>query len=132
MHKTKPSCPNGHTSSQTKSIELRLVITNGLAANDTKLSFEFCPDPSNTARLWLVKLPPVKNGDAFPDDIGPDTWELRLQVVAETQPIEILNYTRASARQLLADSRRSNRTATELLVLAHQGRFTISIYQNPN
>ena len=127
MQHRKLSRPHGRTSPV---IELRVAISNGNPEHDTKLKFEFSPDPSGMARLWLVRLPRLKNPDAFPQQIAGDSWELRLDAVEETQPLQILNYSPASAHQWLADVLNRPRTApAELLVLAHHNQFTITIHQ---
>ena len=133
MHKTKTPRPKGHTTSQPQPLEMRVVVTNGLAAKDANLKFQFLPDHSGTARVWVVKLPALRNPDAFPHQLAPDVWELRLEAVAATQPLQILNYTSESARRWLADVANQPKPApTELLILARDGHFTVSLHQSPN
>ena len=113
-----------------KSIELSVVLTNGDPVYDTKLKFEFSPDASGIARVWLAKLPKVKNPDAFPRQLARGHWELRLDVLEETHPLAVLNYTQESVSHWLAyifDEKRP--VTTELLILAHNEEFTISIHQ---
>ena len=111
-------------------IELRVLITNGNPILDTKLKFEFSPDPLGTARVWLVRLPRLNNPDAFPEQDSAGGWKLQLEAVAETQPLQILSYTPACANQWLSDVMQRPRSApTELLVLAHGEKFTITIHQ---
>lgn len=132
MQKIKPPCPKGHRALQPQTIELRLIVTNGIADTDAKLTFQFCPDESAASRVWIVRLPPIKNADAFPKPVMPGVWELRLQTAAETQPIEVLNYTSKSARQWLENNGRQKMTPAELLILALEGRFTVCVYQTPD
>ena len=110
-----------------------VVISNGRTLNDSKIKFEFLPDQSSGVRVWLVRLPALRNPDAFPHPLAPDLWELRLEAIAETQPVQILNYTPATAKQWLAEaSHQRNSAPTELLILASQGRFTVAIHQSSN
>ena len=112
-------------------LELRVVITNGNTANDAKLKFEFSRDLMGTARLWLVKLPRLKNADAFPQPLASGIWELRLNAVSATQPLQVHSYSPDSARQWLADVIDQPKPApTELLILCHHGQFTITIHQS--
>jgi hypothetical protein len=130
-HLTEPPCPNGHGAPKPPTIELRLIVTNGMADTDAKLTFQFCPDEA-PGRVWIVKLPPIKNADAFPTPVTPGIWELRLQAAAESQPIEVLHYTPQSARQWLEENGRQKMAPAELLILAFEGRFTVCVYQAPN
>ena len=132
MQQTEPPCPNGPRVPKPKTIELRLIVTNGIADTDAKLTFQFCPDESAPSRVWIVKLPPIKNADAFPKPVTPGVWELQLQAAADTQPIEVLNYTPKSAGQWLEDNGRQKMTPAELLILAFEGHFTVCVYQAPN
>jgi len=123
--------PGGRTAIQPSPLEMLLVITNGDAAQDARVKFEFFPDKADTARLWLVKLPHLKNPYAFPRELAPGRWELVLEAVSETQPIHVINYTPASARLWVKDVFHKPPSApTELLILCHAGRFTITIHQS--
>ena len=117
--------------SQTGYPRLTLVvfITNGAAARDTRLRFEVSHDEAGVARFWLIKLPPLKNYDSFPRPIKSGTWELRLEVLASTQPLEIANCARASAQAWLhkIQPARPHSGTAELLILADQKQFTIAI-----
>ena len=122
--------PTRHHPPAASHIELRVVITNGVPAHDSKLKFEFPQNPNGIARVWLVRLPVVKNPDAFVTPVTAHCWELRLEVFAETQPLTITNYTPESVAQWLADVFDEKRPATtELLILGNNGKFTISIHQ---
>jgi hypothetical protein len=122
--------PTRHHPPSASHIELRVVISNGAPACNTRLKFEFSVEPNGFARVWLVRLPAVKNPDAFVRQVTANCWELRLEVFAETQPLTILNYTPESVAQWLADVFDDTRPpTTELLVLGNNGKFTISIHQ---
>ena len=71
-------------------LELYVIISNGSAAQDTRLRFEFSRVAA-APRIWLVRLPALKNYDAFPQPIASGVWELRLEVLGSTQPLEITN-----------------------------------------
>jgi hypothetical protein len=106
---------------------LYVIITNGAAAQDTRLHFEFSR-AAVVPRIWLVKLPALSNYDAFPQPLAAGVWELRLQAVAETQPLEITNCTRESAQAWLRQApERSQSGTAELLILAGQEKFVIAI-----
>ena len=121
----------GRAAMQFLPLEMLVVITNGDPARDARVKFEFFPDQADTARLWLVKLPQLKNPYAFPRELAPGRWELVLEAVSETQPIHVINYTPASARLWLKDVFHKPPSApTELLILCHAGRFTITIHQS--
>jgi len=123
--------PGGRTAIQFSPLEMLLVITNGDAAQDARIKFEFFPDKADTARFWLVKMPQLKNPYAFPRELAPGRWELFLEGVSETQPIHVINYTPASARLWLKDVfHKPGSARTELLILCHAGRFTITIHQS--
>jgi len=122
--------PGGRTAIQFSPLEMLLVITNGDAAQDARIKFEFFPDKADTARFWLVKMPQLKNPYAFPRELAPGSWELLLEAVAETQPLQILNCTSESARRWLAEVANQPKPAsTELLILARDGRFTVTLHQ---
>ena len=122
--------PGGRTAIQFSPLEMLLVITNGDAAQDARIKFEFFPDKADTARFWLVKMPQLKNPYAFPRELAPGSWELLLEAVAETQPLQILNCTSESARRWLAEVANQPKPAsTELLIPARDGRFTITLHQ---
>jgi hypothetical protein len=109
---------------------MEVIIGNGQAVHDTKLTFEFS-STQGPINLWVVKLPLLKNPDAFPEQVAPRRWKLFLRAVADTQPLEIRKYTPASARQWLAKNRRKYTPApSELLIVCQQGQFTTSIHQN--
>lgn len=110
---------------------MNVLITNGNAIHDTKLKFEFAPNQSGIARLWLVKLPRLKNADAFPQPVASGVWQLRLEAVSSTQPLQIHNYTPDAARQWLADIAEQPQPApAELLILCTQSQqFTVTIHQ---
>jgi hypothetical protein len=113
-----------------KLIELRVVLTNGDPTHDTKLKFTFTPAVSGIARVWLAKLPQLKNPDAFPRQFAAGLWELRLEVVGETAPLAVVNYTQENVCQWLSDIfAEEEPITTELLILAHDEQFTISIHQ---
>jgi len=123
--------PGGRAAMQFSPLEMLVVITNGDAAQDARIKFEFFPDEADTARLWLVKLPHLTNPCVFPRELAPGRWELFLEAVSETQPIHVINYTPASARLWLKDVFHKPASApTELLILCHAGRFTITIRQS--
>jgi hypothetical protein len=116
-------------STEPPSLELHVIIANDDRAHDTRLRFELKGE--ETARLWLVRLPALRDYDAFPRPLTPNAWELRLAAVADTRPLEITDYTRALAMAWL---RRVNRArpesgATELLILASQWKFNTVIME---
>ena len=111
--------------------ELLVIITNGDVARDSRLRFEFNREEASATRLWLVKLPALKNYDSFPRPLESGTWELRLEALADTQPLEILNYTRESAQEWLRKVHlRPEPGATELLILADHRQFTIALTES--
>jgi hypothetical protein len=127
MNKSNSARPRARTSHE---IELRVIISNGNPAHDTRLKFEFAPDPAGMARVWLVRLPRLKNPDAFPVQRSAQGWDLRLDAESATQPLQILNYCPDSAHQWLSDVSGQRRTApAELLILAHHEMFTLTIHQ---
>jgi hypothetical protein len=110
---------------------MHVIVTNGDPAREARLKFDFLPDSLGTARLWLIKLPALKNPDAFARQLGSHSWELRLESVADTQPLEIMSYTPESAAQWLRDVFDDPHPApAELLVLAHHNQFTITLHQS--
>lgn len=115
------------THTEPPSLELHLIISNADPGQDTRLRFEFKRDA--TARLWLVRLRALRNYDVFPRQLTTDVWELRLEAIADTRPLEILNYTKDSARAWLrqAHPERPEAGATELLILADQRQFTVAL-----
>jgi len=122
MHKTEK------LPTESPSSELAVSITNGDAQQDTCLRFEFSRDEAAAARLWLVKLPPLKNYDSFPRPVKTGRWELRLEALGDTQPLEILNYTKESAQEWLWKVHlRPKPGATELLILASHRQFTVAL-----
>jgi hypothetical protein len=106
-------------------LQLHVIVSNGNIAQDTHLRFEFSR-AAVAPRIWLVRLPALKNYDGFPQPLTSGVWELRLEVVAQTQPLEITNYTRESAQAWLRQERTHSGTA-ELLILAGQEKFTVAI-----
>jgi hypothetical protein len=54
---------------------LYVIITNGAAAQDTRLHFEFSRAAA-APQIWLVRLPALKNYDAFPQPLTAGVWEL--------------------------------------------------------
>ena len=112
-------------------LEMLVVVTNGDAAQGARIKFEFFPDQADTARLWLVKLPQLKNPYAFPRELAPGKWELVLEAASKTQPVQVIHCTPASARLWLKEVFHMPAPApTELLILCHAGRFTITIHQS--
>jgi len=109
-------------------LELYVIISNGSAAQDTRLRFEFSR-ATTAPRLWLVKLPALNNYDAFPQPLTAGVWELRLEALADTQPLEITNCTRESALAWLRQVHpaRPQSGMAELLILAGQEKFTVAI-----
>ena len=104
------------------------MITNGEAEVDTRLRFEFSR-AAVAPRIWLVRLPALKNYDGFPWPFTSGVWELCLQALASTQPLEISTCTRESAQAWLrqAHPARAQTGTAELLILADQKQFTIAI-----
>ena len=107
---------------------LYVIITNGAAAQDTRLHFEFSRAAA-APRIWLVRLPALKNYDGFPQPLTSGVWELRLEVAAQTQPLEITNCTRESALAWLRQVHpaRPQSDMAEMLILAGQEKFTVAI-----
>jgi hypothetical protein len=133
MQKIKSARSHEHISTKPFPLEMQVVVTNGDPAHDAKVTFQFSPEQAGSARLWLVKLPPLKNPDAFPRELAAGHWRLTLEAVAETQPLQILQYTPASARQWLKDAfYRPKPAPTELLILCLNSSFTITIQQSIN
>jgi hypothetical protein len=109
-------------------LELYVIISNRNVAQDTRLRFEFSR-AAVAPRIWLVKLPKLRNYDGFPQPLASGVWQLRLEAIASTQPLEITNCTRESAqawiRQVHPARLESGRA--ELLILAGQEKFTVAI-----
>lgn len=107
---------------------LYIIITNGAAVQDTRLHFEFSR-AAVAPRIWLVRLPALRNYDGFPRPQTSGVWELRLQALAGTQPLEISTCTRESAQAWLRQVHpaRAQSGTAELLILADQKQFTIAI-----
>jgi len=107
---------------------LYVIISNRDIAQDTRLHFEFSRAAA-APRIWLVRLPALKNYDGFPQPLTSGVWELRLEVVAQTQPLEITNCTRESALAWLrkVHPARPQSGTAELLILAGQEKFTVAI-----
>jgi hypothetical protein len=109
-------------------LQLLVVITNGDPSHDTRLRFEFSQAEKEAARLWLVRLPALRNYDSFPRPLHSGAWELRLEAQTHTQPLEILNYTKQSAQEWLRKVHLQPAPGmTELLILADHRQFTIAI-----
>jgi len=113
---------------ESPNLELLVVITNGDAAQDTRLHFEFSR-AAVAPRIWLVRLPALRNYDGFPRPQTSGVWELRLQALAGTQLLEISTCTRESAQAWLRQVHpaRAQSGTAELLILADQKQFTIAI-----
>ncbi len=131
----RPRIPNPYApptlTPSPKRLQLHVTVSNGVHAEDAKLKFEFSPGKSGIARVWRVKLPPLKNADAFPRWRAGGIWDLQLQAIAATQPIQVLNYEASCADQWLEDSATSTRPApTDLLIFCDRTQFTITIHQS--
>jgi len=121
MHKTEKAL------TEPPILQLHVIVSNGNIAQDTHLRFEFSR-AAVAPRIWLVRLPALKNYDGFPQPLTSGVWELRLEVAAQTQPLEITNYTRESAQEWLREApARSPSGEAELLILAHNKQFTVAI-----
>ena len=109
-------------------LQLHVIVSNGNIAQDTHLRFEFSR-AAVAPRIWLVRLPALKNYDGFPQPLTSGVWELRLEVVAQTQPLEITNCTRESALAWLRQVHpaRPQSDMAEMLILAGQEKFTVAI-----
>ncbi len=108
-------------------IELAVIISNGNPTNDTKLRFEFTREGAK-AQVWLARLPRLKNYDAFPRQISVNRWELQLNAIGETQPIQVHAYPTRNSGQWLKDiAEWENKRHTELLILAHHNQFTVNL-----
>jgi len=111
-------------------LELLVIISNNDPNQDTRLRFEFSREETAAVRLWLVKLPELTNYDSFPRPLKPGTWELRLETLADTKPLDILNYTKESAQEWLRKVHlRPESGATELLILANHQQFTVALVE---
>jgi adenine C2-methylase RlmN of 23S rRNA A2503 and tRNA A37 len=125
-HKTEPTVTLPIHSSELHS--LQLVISNGDPRRDARLKFEFQSQAPGRVQLWVVGLPQLVNADAFPRQVAPNAWELRLDAVAATQPIEVSNYTRENADEFLERFCKPQGGApVELLILAVDGKFTVTV-----
>jgi hypothetical protein len=112
----------------TPAMELLLHITNGNPIHDAKFKFEF--QAGDTTRVWLVKLPRLQNPDAFAQRSDEHHWRLHLAVIGSTQPLEVQQYSQESVAQWLNNLFEGPPPgATELLILAYDRTFTVSIYQ---
>ena len=116
------------TSAEPPILELYVIISNRNVAQDTRLRFEF--SPAGTApRIWLVRLPALINYDGFPQPLTSGVWELRMEALADTHPLEITNCTRESAQAWIRQIHpaRPEFGTAELLILAGQEKFTVAI-----
>jgi hypothetical protein len=125
-HKQKPKSTT--PTAPSPGLTLQVTISNGNPRWDTKLTFEFAPRTSCQARLWVVGLPRLSNPDAFPRQTAPNHWELRLDALAETQPIEIAHYTSENAQDFLERFfKPAGGAPAELLILAQGEKFTVTV-----
>ena len=109
-------------------LTLQLTISNGDPRRDARLEFEFQAQAPGQAQLWVVSLPQLANADAFASQVAPGSWKLKLDAVAETHPIEVANYTRENAKDLLDGFLNpEGESHAELLILARNGIFTINV-----
>ena len=131
----RPRIPNHFTplasASDPKRLQLNVSVSNGIRAEDAKLKFEFSPGKAGIARVWLVRLPALKNADAFPRRRAGGIWDLQLHAIGQTQPIQVLNYEPSCADQWLADAAKASRpAATDLLIICDRTQFTITVHQS--
>jgi uncharacterized Fe-S cluster-containing protein len=78
----------------------------------------------------VLKLPRLQNPEAFAEQIDEYHWQLRLTVTGPTQHFDVQEYNHESINRWLDNVFTGNCSdVTELLVLGHENRFTISIYQ---
>ena len=130
MKKKPTNPPQSHDG---RIITLHLIISNGNPIHDVRLDFEFAQCLPDQPQLWVLSLPQLTNLDAFARQVSTDMWELHLDAVAETQPVEAVHFTRANVNRWLArvlrDSRRSR---TELLIFARDAKFNTTIIDFPS
>ena len=121
MHTTKPA------QTRSRTISLELSISNGNPRHDTRLRFDFLTNNNHTGQVWMARLPKIKNADAFPRQLGRNQWALSLDALSDTQPMEVITYTPQDAHLWLHGIERRRPPHTELLILAHENHFTVSI-----
>jgi len=116
------------TANPSPRLTLRLIISNGDPRRDSKLEFQFQANAPGQAQLWVVSLPQLANVDAFARQVAPGGWELKLDAVAQTRPLQVANYTSKNAKNLLDGFLRpEGESHAELLILARNGIFTINV-----
>ena len=109
-------------------LTLQLIISNGDPRQDARLELHFQAKAPGQAQLWVVSLPQLANVDAFARQVAPGGWELKLDAVAQTRPINVANYTPENAEDLLDRfSKSESESSYELLILAQDGIFTINV-----
>jgi hypothetical protein len=104
-------------------MELYVTLSNGKPAQIRRLRFQFNPAETASVRLWLIKMPRLTNHETFPRQLTADTWELRSETLADTQPWEITDFTKEQARVWLCRIHRPQvgSGVTELLIMARGG-----------
>ena len=128
MKMNKTNRPNNPSETEPPALTIQIIISNGIADQDSKLDLECEQTTSDVANLWLVKLPRLASTNALTRPIGPNEWELRLQAVHETLPLKVLRYSPDSvAAWVDGVSDEENYSPTEVLIFAVNGSFTTSI-----
>jgi len=110
-------------------LTLGITISNGNPVNDTRLRFDFI-SPESRPEVWLARLPILRNADAFPHQLSPSRWELTLDAVAETQPLEVVSYCPENADQWLEAADWPRPPHTELLVMVCHNQFNITVLEH--
>lgn len=111
-------------------MSLEITISNGDPQHNSRLRFDYLNPNSPTPRVWLARVPQLRNADAFPRQVGRDRWVLALDAVKETQPLEVLSYSPANADQWLTGAERPRSAHTEILILALKNQFTITLLEH--
>ena len=107
-------------------LTLQVIMSNGDPTHDVKLKFEFEQRSPGHTQAWLLKLPKLANPDGFPRLVKPGTWELRLDAVSDTQPMEVLSFTPENVPQWLHKISHRSGALTEILIFASHGAFTVA------
>jgi hypothetical protein len=124
MHTTEP------IQTRPRKMSLEIKISNGNPGNDARLRFDFNLTKNHIAQVWLARLPRLRNADAFPRQLDRNRWELALDAVAETQPLEVISFCPENAELWQEDSERQRPAHTELLILALHDQFNISLREH--
>jgi hypothetical protein len=111
-------------------MSLEVTISNGDPKHNSRLRFDYFNPNSPTPRVWLARVPRLRNADAFPRQVGRHRWVLMLDAVNETQPLEVVSYSPENADQWVNAANRTQPPHTEILIMASKKQFTITLLEH--